>query len=235
MDRKSSILVGGALVLLGVLLLLLSGVASLLGFNLLGFVARFWPLIVVGVGLLFVIPPFLVRGQPGLGALFIPGFPILTTGAILLLASVLNAWSVWGWLWPMEVTSVAMGFLFAAVYARVIWLVIPAIIVGLNGLTFQFCAITGLWGWWSVLWTVEPLAVGLALLVVGAGTRTSGLTLAGLILCGVAGAGLLLMLVILGGGWLLGVLGPGVLILAGLAVLAWGVLRSRLQPRSAME
>jgi hypothetical protein len=235
MDRKSPILVGAALILLGVLSLLLSGVASLLGFDLLGFTVRFWPLIVVGVGLLLVIPPFLVHGQPGLGALFIPGFPILTTGAILLLASVLNAWSVWSWLWPMEVTSVAMGFLFAAIYSRVIWLVIPAIIVGLNGLTFQFCAITGLWGWWSVFWTVEPLAVGLALLVVGAGTRTSGLSLAGLILCGVAGAGLLLMLVILGGGWLLGVLGPGVLILAGVAVLAWGALRHRPQPRSAME
>jgi hypothetical protein len=228
-------IVGGTLVVLGILSLLLTGVTSLLGINLLGFLARFWPLLVVGVGLLFVVPPFLVRGRPGLGGLFIPGFPILTTGAILLLASVFNAWGVWGWLWPMEVTSVAMGFLFAAVYMRVIWLVIPGIIVGLNGLTFQFCAITGLWGWWSVLWTIEPLSVGLALLVAGGWTHTSGLIRAGLIVCSVAGAGLLLMFTILGGGWLLGVLGPGILILAGLVVLAWGVLRHRTLPRPAME
>ena len=45
-----------------------------------------WPVLVVGLGLLFVAPPLLTRGKRGLGALFIPGFPILATGAILFLA-----------------------------------------------------------------------------------------------------------------------------------------------------
>jgi hypothetical protein len=35
----------------------------------------------------------------------------------------------------------------------------------------QFCALTGLWNAWAVLWTVEPLSVGLSLLAVSAKTR----------------------------------------------------------------
>ena len=235
MDRRSSFVVGGTLVLVGVLSLLLTGVMSLLGINLFGFVWRLWPILVVGVGLLFVAPPLLTRGKRGLGGLFIPGLPILATGAILFLASVFNAWSIWAWLWPMEVLSLAMGFLAAAIYMRVIWLVIPAIIIGLNGFVFQFCAITGLWEWWSVLWTMEPLAVGLALLVPGILENVSGLRLAGLILCGVAAAGFVLMITVLGGWWPVRLLGPGLLILIGLGVIGWGLVRPALLPRSALE
>ncbi len=235
MDRRSLNLVGATLVLLGILWLVLTGVASLLGINLMGFVWRFWPVLVGGVGLLFVAPPLLVRDNRGLGALFIPGVPILVTSGLLFLASVFDAWRIWAWLWPMEVLGVAVGFLAAALYMRVIWLLIPAMIVGLNGLVFQFCAITGLWSWWSVLWVVEPLSVGLALLLIGARTRTPGLSTAGLILCGVAAGGLVLMTLVLGRGWLIRLFGGGILILAGLGVLAWGMLRPKVLPESALE
>ena len=100
MERRTLFIVGAALVLPGVLSLVVTGVLSLFGFNLGDFILRLWPSVVTAVGLCFVVPPFLVRGKRGLGALFIPGMPILTTGGILLLASVLNAWSVWAWLWP---------------------------------------------------------------------------------------------------------------------------------------
>lgn len=235
MDKRSSIIVGGTLVSLGVLSLLLAGVTTVLGINLLNFVSRLWPLIVGGVGLIFVLPPLLVRGRRGLGGLFIPGVPILVTGGILLLASVLNIWSIWNWAWPLVVLGVAVGLLAAAAYMRVIWLVIPAFIIGLNGLVFQFCAITGLWSWWSVLWVIEPLSVGLSLLFIGARRQKSGLTTAGLILCGVAGAGFTLMMMVLGGGWPIRLLGGGLLIFAGVAVLAWGMLRPVLLPKSALE
>lgn len=235
MSRRSSILAGTALVLMGSLALIFTGVGSLLGFNLAGFIWRLWPTIVVGVGLLFVIPPFLVRGNRGLGGLFIPGFPVLTTGGLLLLASVLDGWAIWRWLWPMEILSLAMGFLFAAIYMRVIWLIIPAIIIGLNGMAFQFCAITGLWRWWSVLWVVEPLSVGLALLATGVSQRISGLKMAGLILCGVSAVCLLLMLTILGAWWPIALLMAALLILAGLAVLGWGLVRPLLLSSSPME
>jgi hypothetical protein len=235
MSKRSSILAGMALVLMGGLALIFTVVGSLLGLNLAGLLWRLWPAIVVGVGLLFVVPPFLVRGNPGLGGLFIPGFPVLTTGALLLLASVLDGWAIWRWLWPMEILSLAMGFLFAAIYMRVIWLIIPAIIIGLNGMTFQFCAITGLWRWWSVLWVVEPLSVGLALLATGVAKRISGLKLAGLILLGVSAVCLLLMLTILGAWWPVALLMAALLILAGLAMLGWGLVRPLLLSSSPVE
>jgi hypothetical protein len=235
MDRRSYVLTGGVLLVLGAVMLVFMAVASLLGFDLAAFIWRFWPLTVTGVGLCFVVPPFLVRGKRGLGGLFIPGMPILTTGGILLLASVTNAWGVWAWLWPMLLISLAMGFLFAAVYMRLIWLIIPATIIGMNGMVFQFCAITGLWHWWSVLWVIEPLSVGLPLLFIGLRRDIRGLKIAGFVLCGIAGAMFMLMLLVLGAWWPMALFGPGLLILSGLAMLAWGMLRSLLLPRSALE
>ncbi len=69
-------------------------------------------MVVVCFGLLFIVPPALTRGLRALGLLFIPGAPILTTGAILLFASVFDAWER---LWPLEVMSLATGFLLANV------------------------------------------------------------------------------------------------------------------------
>jgi hypothetical protein len=235
MDRRTLLIVGIGLIVLGGLSLALSVGASLLGFNPLSFVWRLWPAIVMGAGLGLVVPPFLVRGKRGLGALLIPGFPILTVGGLLFLASVLDAWSIWSWLWPMLILSLAMGFVFAGIYMRLVWLLIPAIIIGLNGLMFQFCAITGLWHWWSVLWTIEPLAVGLALLVPGLLKGVPGLTTAGSILCGVAGAGFMLMLTVLGAWLPIALVGPALLVVAGLAVLGWAFLRPALRPNSALE
>ncbi len=235
MKNNHSVVVGAGLMALGALWLVLVLVSSLLGVNLLGFALRFWPIVVSAAGLAFLVPPFLVRDKRGLGGLFIPGVPILVVSGILMIASVLNVWGIWAWLWPMVLLAVALGFLAAAFYMQVDGLLIPAAIVGLNGLVFQFCAVTGLWGWWSVLWTVEPLALGLALLLFGARRGSSGVLTAGLILCGVAAAFFLLMVAILADGWLFHLSLPGMFILAGLALLAWGLARGRLLLRSALE
>ena len=235
MSRQSSISVGVGLMGLGVLWIVAMLVGSLFGINLLGFVLRFWPIVVSAAGLAFVLPPILVRGKRGLGALFIPGAPILVVGGLLMIASVLNAWSLWAWLWPMILLGLALGFAISAFCMRVDGLFIPAIIIGLNGLVFQFSAVTGLWSWWSVLWTVEPLSVGLALLLFGARKGSSGTLTAGLILCGIAAAFFVLMTAILTGGWLFKLLGPGLFILVGLALLAWGLARGKLLPQSATE
>jgi hypothetical protein len=235
MDRRSSVLSGVALVLLGVAMLVFMAIAAVLGFDLVAFLWRLWPLTVTGVGLCFVVPPFLVRGKRGLGGLFIPGMPTLTTGGILLLASVTNAWGVWEWLWPMLLISLAMGFLFAAIYMRLIWLIIPATIIGMNGMVFQFCAITGLWHWWSVLWVIELVSVGLPLLFIGLRRDIRGLRIAGSIICGIAGAMFMLMLLVLGAWWPIALVGPGLLILGGLVMLVWGMLHPKFLPRSALE
>jgi hypothetical protein len=202
MNQRFLALIGSVLILTGALALTFSLDLAIPGWGIWPFWSlglwRLWPLTVVSVGLLFVLLPFLpapgragaTRRRRGLGILFIPGMPILTTGAILFLASVFNWWQVWKWLWPQEVLALALGFLFAAIYVRKTWLLIPAIIIWLNGVLLQFCALTGLWEVWALLWTVEPLAVGLALLAVGGKFRSNGLLVAGLIACGLAGLAL---------------------------------------------
>ena len=233
--NKRMVVVGLALIALGVMSLLFAGVLSLLGLKLLVFALRFWPLLVVAAGLAFVVPPLRVKGERGLGGLFIPGVPILVTGGILLLASVFNVWSVWAWLWPMEILGLATGLLAAALYMGVIELIIPAAIIGANGLLFQFCAISGLWGWWSVLWTVEPLSIGLGLLVVGVVRHSRVFTRMGLAWCAVAVACFFLMITVLVGGGLIRLFPPAVLILAGMAVVGWGLLRHRFSVGAALE
>jgi hypothetical protein len=179
----------------------------------------------VSLGLLFVCPPLLVRGNRGLGGLFIPGVPILVTGGILFFASVFDAWGAWARLWPLEVLAVALGLALAAIKIRTIWLLLPAIVVGANGLLLQFCALTGLWGAWAVLWPIEPLSLGLAFLVIGTKKRLFGLVVASAVFLGLGGISLVGMTAILPGWWLLNLVGPAALILAGIVVLGWGALR----------
>jgi len=158
MDKRFSVLASITLILIGGLALacnLAMLVTGLSGFHWGPW--RLWPLTVVCLGLLFIVPPLLVRGHRGLGGLFIPGVPILATGSILLFASVFDAWGAWEWLWPLEVLAVAVGFLFAAIKMRVVWLLVPAIFIGANGLLLQFCALTRWWGLWAVLWRFGPL------------------------------------------------------------------------------
>jgi hypothetical protein len=186
MQKKASLLIGVTLIVLGILalagnlLIRAAGSGILLGF-------RAWPIFVVGAGLLFCIPPFLFPQQRGLSGLFVPGIPALTTGVLLFIASVTGYWSIWTYLWPLEVLSVAAAFVLMAVFLKVPWLMIPASIVGFTGLVLQFCAATGWWSSWAVLWTVEPFAVGLPLLLIGIARKIEGVKLAGIILCGLAG------------------------------------------------
>jgi hypothetical protein len=181
MDKRFSAILGLGLILLGGLALMGNMGAPVLGVSLSPFwpfaflwretVGRLWPVVVIGLGLLLAAPPVLHPTRRGLGVLFIPALPVLTTGALLLLASLFNWWGLWRWLWPQEVLALALGFLFAAIWMRAPGLAIPAILVGLNGMVFQLCAVTGWWEAWAVLWTIEPLAVGLGLLAAGALAR----------------------------------------------------------------
>ena len=226
MRRRLSILAGATLILLGVVSLAFTLFVPLLGASVWAWAAwRLWPLIVVAAGLLLVAWPLFVRGKRGLGALFIPGVPALATGAILLYASALDAWQAWEWVWPLEVVALAAGFLLAAVYMRAMWLLLPAILVGVNGLVFQFCALTGRWDLWAVLWTVEPLSVGLAFLVVNLKQRSPGLFVVGLVLCVVAALGLIGVTAVFPGWVLINALGPGILLFAGVVMLVHSLVR----------
>jgi len=235
MTRRTSLVAGCALIGIGLVALALTVLTPLLGLRMWHVLPlwRLWPLTVVSVGLGFVLPPFLYPSRRGLGGLFIPGVPILTTGGILLLTSALGWWGAWAWLWPLEVLGVAAGFALAAFWLRVIWLLIPAMIVGANGVLFQFCAVTGLWEVWAVMWAIEPLSVGLSLLLIGAIKRRSGLMTAGILLCTIGGAAVFGMSAIVSATWLARGLwiaraaAPLWIILSGILLLAWGLSHRR--------
>ena len=225
MQKKASLLIGVTMIALGVLALagnlLIRAVGD--GF-LLGF--RAWPIFVVGAGLLFCLPPFIFPRQRGLSGLFIPGIPTLTTGMLLFIASVTGYWSIWATLWPLEVLSVALGFVLMAIFLKAPWLMIPASIVGLTGLVLQFCAATGWWSSWAVLWTVEPLAVGLPLLIIGIVKKIEGVKLAGIILCGLAGLAFAAMSTILVTSlWITRIIGPVLVLGLGVALVVMALLK----------
>jgi len=235
MNKRVSTLIGLFLVLMGGLLLMSNVVLPLFGIRSWYWsVWRLWPTIVVSVGAFFMLIPLLWPHKRGLGAFFIVGAPVLATGGILLFASVFNVWRAWEWLWPVEVWSVALGFALAALYMRNVWLMIPAIIIGMNGLLFQFCALTGWWEVWAVLWTIEPLSVGLALLFVYFRKRRHGLMVAGMILCGIAAVGLMGMLGLGPGWWVLNMIGPALLVGIGILLLLSNA-RPRLDLRESVS
>jgi hypothetical protein len=213
-ERSLSLIFGFALVAIGGL--------SLLGNTLLATQAwRLWPVSVIIVGIALTLPGFFGLKSRGFGSFFIPGIPLLTTGGILLFASLFEHWSVWELAWPLEVLALAIGFTLAALFMRAAGLAIPAMIIGVNGLVLAFCNLTGLWEAWAVLWPLEPLAVGLGLLVVGAANRSSGAKVAGLILTGIAGAGFFIASFISAfNGTLLRFAVPAMLVLTGLILVS---------------
>jgi len=228
-ERYLSLIFGLALVAIGAL--------SLLGNTFLAMQAwRLWPLAIVIAGLALTAPGFFGLKKRGLGSLFIPGIPLLTTGGILLFSSLFSRWDVWALAWPLEVLGLAVGFALAAIFMRVAGLAIPAMIIGVNGLMLAFCNLTGLWGAWAILWPIEPLSVGLGLLIVGVINRSSGVKVAGLILTGIAGAGFFIASFIsMFNHTILRFAGPGMLVLSGLIlVLAQWLKRPESEP-AAME
>ncbi len=219
MQKKASLLIGLTLLALGFfalianLLVRVNGLGSLLGF-------RAWPILVVGAGLLLCLPPFIFTRIRGLSGMFVPGFPVLVTGLLLFIASISGIWSIWARLWPLEVLSVALAFAMMAIFLRVPWLMIPASIIGFTGLVLQFCAVTGWWSSWAVLWTVEPFSVGLPLLIIGIFRKSEGVKLAGIILCGLAGlafAGMSSFLVT--SLWITRLVGPAIILTLGVVMV----------------
>jgi hypothetical protein len=217
MQKKASLLIGVTLIVLGILALAGNLLLQVVGHGfVLGF--RAWPIFVIGAGLFLCLPPFIFSHQRGLSGLFVPGLPTLITGLLLFVGSITGYWGIWAYLWPLEVLSLAAAFILMAVFLKIPWLMIPASILGCTGLVLQFCAATGWWSSWAVLWTVEPFSVGLPLLLIGLSKKIDGVKLAGIILCGLAGLGFAAMsTVLVTSMWITRLIGPAL-------VLALGVL-----------
>lgn len=181
---------------------------------------------ILAVGSALTLLALLSIRYPGWGALFIPALPINMVGGILLYASLFNQWHVWSFAWSFIVLALAVGFLLAAVFTRNIWLGIPTILIGANALVLTFCSVTGLWSWWSVLWTVEPLALGTVFLLISLKNHSSAMLLFGLVTCGFAVFAFAVMsgYAILGN-WVFNMSAPALLILLGVVLLGWGAVR----------
>jgi hypothetical protein len=134
----------------------------------------------------------------------------------------------------MEVIAVAIGFILAAVFLRIVWLLIPASIVGLIGLVLLFCALTGAWSAWAVLWTVVPFSVGLPLLLIGIFQKNDGVKLAGIILCGFAGLAFAAMSAFIATSSLLvRLIGPVVILALGALLIVSALVRKPGTPEAA--
>jgi len=237
MNRKLVMGIGAVLVVVGVVALASTLLGLLFGFR----IWQLWPLVVVTAGLLVTAPAVFVRNRRRLSALYVLGLPIVTTGVLLLFASVFRWSDVWSILWPLELLSVAAGCLLAAVKAKAHWLLVPAIIIGANGLILQFCAITGWWHAWAVLWAVEPVAVGISLLTLNTHRPNRGLLTTGLIFCAIGAIGSMSGIAIASLSalrplwWLLRWLAPATVILLGAGLLgaglvSWGTTRKGAVP-----
>jgi hypothetical protein len=235
MQKKTSLLFGVTLILLGVLALAGNLFLRVVGNGfVLGF--RAWPIFVVAAGLLFCLPPFIFSKLRGLSGLFIPGLPILTTGVVLFIASISGNWHIWNYLWPLEVISVALGFILMSIFMRVPWLMIPASIIGLTGLVLQFCAATGLWSSWGVLWTVEPFAVGLPLLLIGMFKKIEGVKVAGIILCGIGGLAFAAMSsLLITSLWITRLIGPAIVLVLGVLLVISALLKHPAEAQNNTE
>ena len=227
MQKKVSLLFGVTLILLGLLALAGNLAIRIAGGGIqLGFHA--WPIIVVGAGLLFCIPPFLYRQNPGVSGLFIPGLPTLAAGMILFFASISGQWDIWTVLWPLEVISVSLGFVLMTVFMRIPWLMVPASIIGFAGLVLQFCTATGLWSSWIVLWTAVPFSVGLPLLAIGTLKKIEGARLAGIVLTALAVVAFAAMSTFMTGlDRITGLVGPVIILALGAYLLVSALMKKK--------
>src|SRR5262245_61238451 len=118
MTRILSFTIGLSLILLGGLLLAINLFTQSLGLAVPG-LGRLWPLVLFALSLMFLLPPVLAPRLNSLGALFIPGLPILAVGSVALFANFQDARHIWGMLWPQIIIALALGLSLAAIYLKV--------------------------------------------------------------------------------------------------------------------
>jgi hypothetical protein len=83
-----------------------------------------------------------------------------------------------------------------------------------------------------VLWTVEPFAVGLPLLVIGMLKKIEGMKVAGIILCGFAGFAFAAMSTILVTSmWITRLIGPVIVLGMGILLVVSALLKRKVEPQ----
>ncbi len=84
---------------------------------------------------------------------------IIVGNMVMLWASGIFGWDVFGRTWPMELVLLGILFFSLMAEARNIWLIIPGGMIMGNGFLLAYCALTGRWSDWAYIWPLEPLLV----------------------------------------------------------------------------
>jgi hypothetical protein len=226
MNQKVSAMIGTMLILLGGVFMLINMAIPIAG----AWVWQTWPLFIVAAGTMFMIVPFFFRQEKWTGVFFIPGTPILTTGLLLLVSSIGDSWNIWGWGWALVILAVAAGLILAAFTTRILWMGVPAILLGATALILAYCAITGDWGAWVWLWGLEVVAVGLMILAVGYLARNMVVRTVGWSFTGFGAFAATIMMALAGeNSRYMTFVSAGILILGGIALIAGGLLAGKKQ------
>jgi hypothetical protein len=107
-NRQTSMFIAGVILMgLGGLFL----IAQVLGGS---FWSYFWPYLIIGVGLTFLVA--LVTSGRGAGGLAIPGSVVTTVGIILFFQNAFGWWESWAFAWTFIVIAVGIG-----IYTMGIW------------------------------------------------------------------------------------------------------------------
>ena len=105
MQKRSSLIVGTILILVGALFLLVQLFPSL-AINI--DISNQWPLIIVSVGVLLILSAFL-----GTAPLAIPGSIVTGIGGILYVQNLTNSWESWSYVWALIPGFVGIGLILA--------------------------------------------------------------------------------------------------------------------------
>jgi uncharacterized membrane protein len=167
------------------------------------------------------------------GVLYV-GVLLIAFGLVFLLAETTDTFLVpfglrlgWQAFWPLLVLLVGFAFWLPIPMwwdrrHQLAGLAVPGAIVTMNGLILLYQNLTGNWGSWSYLWSLEPMAVGVGLLAIYLLTnQAKGVLLAACILGGI---GLVFFMIFASAfGGLPGILAPTALILAGILIGLRGI------------
>ncbi len=83
---------------------------------------------------------------------------------IMLWASGVFGWEVFGRTWPMELILTGALFFLLMVESLSPWLLIPGGMLMGNGLLLTYYSVTGRWEDWALLWPLEPLIIAVSIL-----------------------------------------------------------------------
>ncbi|MBN1440305.1 MAG: hypothetical protein JW929_12935 [Anaerolineales bacterium] len=224
MNQKVSTMIGTILILLGGLFLLVNAAFQAAGF----WIWRTWPLFIVGGGAMFMLVPLFYRAQTWTGVFFIPGTLILAAGLLLLFSSIGRQWDIWSWGWSLIVVALAAGLVLAARTTRILWMGVPAILLGATGLILLYCAVTGNWSDWVWLWGFEVAAVGGMILAIGCLAKNLIVRTVGWAFVGFGAFAATAMMALTGrNSQTMYFLSAAVLIVGGIALIAGGLLSGK--------